>query len=113
MLAKFPKKTADTGQEPAAADLPASDDANPSRVVMYTTTWCGDCKAAKRYFADKGVSYEEIDIERVPGAAEKVMAWANGTKTVPTMVIGNEVVVDWQRKLVERALVSEGIISAD
>ncbi len=105
MLAKFFKRSEGSTEEPSAAA-----DGNRPRVVMYSTTWCGSCRAAKRYFADKGVAYEEIDIERVPGAAEKVMAWANGNKTVPTLVIGNEVIVDWRRNLVEKALVSEGIL---
>src|SRR5207249_2913561 len=33
------------------------------RVVMFTTSHCPACKAAKAYFARKGVSYEEHDVE--------------------------------------------------
>ena len=36
------------------------------KIVIYTTPWCGDCKAAKRFLGERGIAYEEIDIERHP-----------------------------------------------
>jgi mycoredoxin len=76
---------------------------------MYTTSWCGSCKVAKRYFQQAGVEYDEIDIEDVPAAAEQVMQWARGYKTVPTMVIGDTIVVDWDRRAVADALAKAGL----
>ena len=32
-------------------------------IKIYTTNWCGYCKAAKRFFDEKGWNYEEINIE--------------------------------------------------
>ena len=37
-------------------------DGNP-RIVMYSTDWCGYCKKAQEYFENKGVDYEEMNIE--------------------------------------------------
>ncbi len=34
------------------------------RIVMYTTPWCRDCKAAKRFLSERGIPYEEVDIEQ-------------------------------------------------
>lgn len=79
---------------------------------MYTTSWCGSCRVAKRYFEQNGIAYQEIDIESAPEAAEQVMQWARGYKTVPTMKIGDTVVVDWDRKAVAEALAKEGLIGA-
>lgn len=79
------------------------------RVTMYTTSWCGSCRVAKRYFDQQGVEYEEIDIEAVPEAAEQVKKWARGYKTVPTMRIGETIVVDWDRNAVAAALSKEGL----
>ena len=45
--------------------------------------------------------YVEIDIERVEGAAEQVMRWARGYKTVPTIRINDAIVVDWDQRAVE------------
>ena len=33
------------------------------KIVVYTTPWCGDCKAAKRFLGERGIAYEEVDIE--------------------------------------------------
>ena len=79
------------------------------RVTMYTTSWCGSCRVAKRYLQQQGVEYEEIDIEAVPAAAEQVMRWARGYKTVPTLQIGKTIVVDWDRRAVADALAKEGL----
>ncbi len=93
---------------PAAAETMADD---APAMTIYTTSWCASCFMAKRYLQQKGVKYEEIDIERVPEAAEKVMSLARGYKTVPTMIIGESVVVDWDQRALEQALVREGVLS--
>src|SRR5438067_1063736 len=33
-------------------------------LLIYTTTWCGDCYRAKKWLDARGVAYREIDIER-------------------------------------------------
>ena len=32
-------------------------------IRMYTTTWCGDCRAAKRFLRERNVPFEEINVE--------------------------------------------------
>lgn len=54
------------------------------KIKLYTTTWCPDCRAAKRVLDVKGIPYEEIDIEATPGALEIVVA-AKGKRVVPTL----------------------------
>ena len=78
-------------------------------ITIYTTTWCGSCRMAKSYLNQKGVSFNEIDIDEVPEAAEQVMRWARGNRTVPTLKIGETVVVDWDREAVAAALAAEGL----
>lgn len=53
---------------------------------MYSTTWCGDCRRAKRVFADFGVPYREVNIEDDEDAAELVQTLNNGLRSVPTIV---------------------------
>jgi thioredoxin reductase (NADPH) len=81
----------------------ATGSAQP-RVRMYTTSWCPDCSVAKRYLRQLGVDYEEIDIEETPGAADLVETWSGGYRTVPTFVVGDEIVVDFDREALDRAL---------
>jgi mycoredoxin len=61
-------------------------EANPPTIVMYTTTWCGDCRRAKRVFAALGVPYMEINIEESSQAAETVRRLNGGTHSVPTIL---------------------------
>lgn len=56
------------------------------RVVMYATSWCGDCRRAKRVFAALGVPFTEIDIERDEAAEAVVLRLNGGMRSVPTIV---------------------------
>jgi len=62
---------------------------NPMSFVMYSTTWCGYCKRLKSQLAELGVSFEEINIEAVPGTAEIVEKVNGGNRTVPTLVFSD------------------------
>ena len=62
------------------------------KIVMYTTKWCPDCRAAKKFLDSKNLTYEEINIEENPDAAEIVMKLNNGMKMVPTLDIEGTIV---------------------
>jgi mycoredoxin len=55
-------------------------------VTMYTTNWCGFCVRLKTGLEREGIAYEEVNIERVPDAADIVMKVNGGNRTVPTVV---------------------------
>lgn len=59
-----------------------------AHVKMYTTTYCGFCRAAKTYLASKGVAnVEEIDVTNDP----ETRAWllnTTGQRTVPQIFVG-------------------------
>lgn len=55
-------------------------------IVMYTTTWCSDCRRAKRVFAAMSVPYTEIDIEANATAADLVTRLNSGARSVPTIL---------------------------
>ncbi|MGA9996794.1 MAG: glutaredoxin domain-containing protein [Pyrinomonadaceae bacterium] len=58
-----------------------------AKIKMYTTTWCGDCRHAKRFLNEQGILYEEINIEEQDGAAEYVMSINEGKRKVPTFEV--------------------------
>ncbi|HJX73390.1 MAG TPA: glutaredoxin domain-containing protein [Candidatus Deferrimicrobiaceae bacterium] len=62
------------------------------RIVIYTTSWCPDCRAAKKFLASKDLPYEEIDIEKNPDAAEIVVKLNDGMRKVPTLDIEGTIV---------------------
>ncbi|MDE3179083.1 MAG: glutaredoxin family protein [Acidobacteriota bacterium] len=49
-------------------------------VKIYTSTWCPDCWRAKSFLKQHGISFQEIKIEEVEGAAEFVIAAIGGVK---------------------------------
>ena len=55
-------------------------------VIVYSAVWCRDCREAKRFLEEHRISYTEIDIEQVPGAAEEVMRNV-GKRAIPQFVI--------------------------
>ncbi len=56
------------------------------QITMYTTSWCPDCRRAKRVFAALNVPFTEVDIEADDSAAELVIQLNNGARSVPTIV---------------------------
>ncbi len=58
-----------------------------SSLKMYTTTWCGDCRNAKRFLNEQKIAFEEINIEEHETAAAYVMKVNDGKRKVPTFEI--------------------------
>ena len=58
-------------------------------LLVYTASWCRDCREAKRFLAKHNLSYREIDIERTPGAADEVVRRV-GKRAIPQFVIDGE-----------------------
>ncbi len=56
-------------------------------IKMYTTTWCPDCRLAKRFLDERDVAYQEINIDRNPEAVDIVMKATGGKRQVPTFDI--------------------------
>lgn len=59
-------------------------------LVAFVTSWCPDCMRAKRILKEFGHAYEEIDIEKVPGAEELMRSLNGGSGKIPTIVIQSE-----------------------
>jgi glutaredoxin 3 len=59
------------------------------KVIMYSSTWCGYCARARALLAGKGVDFEEIDVDLVPGARTEMLG-RSGRDTVPQIFINDE-----------------------
>lgn len=66
-----------------------SEHPSGTRFTMYTTPWCGYCHRLKGQLDREGISYDLVDIEQDPTAAEIVMSANNGNQTVPTLVFAD------------------------
>jgi mycoredoxin len=62
------------------------------KIIFYTTSWCGDCKAAQRFLGERGIAYEEVDIDQRPEAAGIVMKLNDGMRKVPTLDVEGTIV---------------------
>ena len=59
---------------------------NEKRIRMYATTWCSDCRFAKRWLDAHGIAYDYINIEEDEQAAAYVTQVNNGARSVPTLI---------------------------
>jgi glutaredoxin-like YruB-family protein len=55
-------------------------------VVMYSTSWCGYCKKAKRHFNKNNIAFKEYDIEKNAQAAREYKKLKG--RGVPVILIG-------------------------
>ena len=55
-------------------------------IVMYSTSWCSDCKATKMALNNLGLPFKEIDIDADPEGEQKVLEANAGKRSVPTLV---------------------------
>ena len=60
-----------------------------SSIKIYSTSWCAYCKAEKTWLTEKGVKFEEVDVETDQEAAEE-MVKLSGQMGVPVTVIRHE-----------------------
>jgi mycoredoxin len=58
-------------------------------LTVYSSTYCPDCREAKRFLAKYNIPYKEINIETTPGAAEEIVR-QTGKRAVPQFVIDGE-----------------------
>jgi glutaredoxin len=59
------------------------------KVQMYGVTWCGDCRAARRFLDAHDIEYTEIDIDRDSAASAELVRRV-GKRAVPQLVIDGE-----------------------
>lgn len=57
-------------------------------IEIYTTPICGYCRMAKRLLDDKGLSYAETDVMRIPQKKQEMIQRAGGRTSVPQIFIG-------------------------
>lgn len=56
-------------------------------IRLYTTRWCADCSRAKQFLKERGVQYEEIDVDEDPDAEELILRVNEGRRKIPTIEV--------------------------
>jgi glutaredoxin 3 len=58
-----------------------------ARIVLYTTEFCGFCRAAKQLLQRRGLEFEEIDVGGDQALRIEMVERAKGRRTVPQIFI--------------------------
>ncbi len=80
----------------------------PKPVKMYTLSTCSHCKATKKFLDNCAVQYEFTDVDLLDGEEriailEDIRQW-NPNCTVPTIIIGDTVVIGYREDEIREAL---------
>jgi glutaredoxin len=59
------------------------------KVQLYAVSWCGDCRAARKFLDSHGVVYTEIDIDKDREASAELVRQV-GKRAIPQLVIDGE-----------------------
>ena len=57
-----------------------------TKITMYGTPWCADCRRAKQFFVEQRVQYDYVDVDKDPGALRYVQEINDGRRVIPTIV---------------------------
>jgi mycoredoxin len=57
-------------------------------IIIYSTGWCPDCRRAKNFLKERGVEFQEVNIEEDPEAEALVLRANQGRRRVPTLKVG-------------------------
>lgn len=70
------------------------------KIIMYSATWCGVCKTAKKYFKNQGIPFQEYDVEN-SAKGRKDFKRLRG-RGVPIILIGKQRMDGFDRSYFER-----------
>lgn len=72
-------------------------------IKVYSTPTCSYCVLAKRYLADRGVVFQDVDVS-VNREAAREMISKTGQMGVPVLDIDGQVIVGFDRPRIDAAL---------
>tara|TARA_Y100000590_G_C15334128_1_gene868884 strand:+ start:344 stop:583 length:240 start_codon:yes stop_codon:yes gene_type:complete len=61
------------------------------KIIVYSTSWCQPCKLAKKLLQERGLEYQEIDIEE-RGWSRDDLYETTGGRTVPQIIINDDTI---------------------
>jgi glutaredoxin len=74
------------------------------KVIVYTTSWCSDCRRLKAELQERKIAYEERDIEQNDADYKTMMGYTNGKRVIPTVEIEGKILVNPRFAQVAEAL---------
>ena len=68
-------------------------------IKIYSTNWWGSCVAAKKLLDDQGLTYKEINIEKI-GMSREDLVRLTGGYTVPQIIINGKTIGGFDQLLI-------------
>lgn len=72
-----------------AAKLAEGVGIHAPNLVIYSSSWCPDCRRAKRVLEEAAAPFDEINIDQDAGAEAVVLERSGGRRVVPTLRFGD------------------------
>jgi glutaredoxin len=57
-------------------------------ITIYSAGWCPDCWRTKKFLKERGVTFQEVNIEKDAEAEELVLRVNDGRRRIPTLKVG-------------------------
>ena len=71
-------------------------------IIIYSSNTCAVCKAAKNYFKENNIEFEERNIDKDRSHIDFMVQ--NGYMSVPIIVIGDKKLVGFNKELINKEL---------
>jgi glutaredoxin len=110
VVSRYQFEAAGEGAADTPADASGGDGGESQGVIVYGTSWCGACKAARAHLHDKHIPFVEKDIEKEPAAAQELARKAKkaGLKLggVPVIDVVGQLMMGYDPGSIDRAWAS-------
>jgi len=73
------------------------------KITVYSTPSCPWCRKVKQYFKSLGIPFKDVDVSKNPKKAEE-MYRKSGQMGVPVVVMGNQVIVGFDKAKIDKIL---------
>lgn len=105
------RATTSTRSAPASRGAKSSSlsDLSPEQkqrldITMYSTSWCGYCKKARRWLNANELPFVEKDVEKDPAGAREFQELTGGRGGVPVITVGKDVIRGFSERRLEIAI---------
>lgn len=79
--------------------------ASSGGLTMFSAVWCGPCKRAKAYMAQKGIAYRDVDVEASEANAKEFATYGGGG--VPLFISGDKAMRGFSPGSIEQLLAAK------
>ena len=57
-------------------------------LILYATSWCGDCSQARKFLKARGIAWREVDVDEDPEADALILRHNSGARLLPVFRMG-------------------------